>query len=379
MNRIERYLASVVAVHTLLVLMVLLALIGFSEFLNEVSDVNEQYTLNHASLYVLLKLPNYSYQLFPVALLIGTLMGLGALANHAELTVLRVTGWSISRIFWAIAKAAFLFWGLFALWGETVGPTAESYAYKIQSEAQNKPFAMGAKSGFWVKNDNRVVQIGQALSNRDLRHVFVYQLEQGQLSHIAYFNRVRYVNQQWLGDQQITRTLRWQQGPQVDDLASANSPVPIQIQGPSLNWLAIEDETKSQQSIDLPFMPEDLDNLTLKSSSLNVFQLQEQIAFLQENGGDVGPLQMALWKKFASPLVVLAMIAIVFPLIFGSQRQVSTGQRVFIGVLIGLMFHLGNQLVGNLSVVYQFPVVIAAFLPAGVLLVIAMVWLRWQK
>jgi lipopolysaccharide export system permease protein len=70
------------------------------------------------------------------------------------------------------------------------------------------------------------------------------------------------------------------------------------------------------------------------------------------------------------------MIALVFPLIFGSIRQVSMGQRVFFGVLLGMGFHLLNQLVGNLTVVYQWPVMLGAFLPATLLLLVSMLWLQ---
>jgi lipopolysaccharide export system permease protein len=148
---------------------------------------------------------------------------------------------------------------------------------------------------------------------------------------------------------------------------------------PELKWIDYQYENLNSVQLSLPFLPADLEKLTVKSTSLNLIQLQEQIDFLQVNGGDPSALKMAYWNKLASPLVVLAMIAIVFPLIFGSQRQVSMGQRIFIGVLIGLLFHLGNQLIGNLSAVYQLPAVMAAFIPAGILLIVALLWLRLQR
>lgn len=363
MNRIERYLASVMVLHTFLVWLVLLALIGFSEFMNQLDDLTESYRFSTAALYVVLKLPNYAYQLFPVALLIGTLMGLGGLANHSELTVLRVTGWSIRRIFIAVAKAALLFWLLVTLVGETIGVNAQTYASKVRAEAQNKQFSIGGHNQFWVKNQQRFIEVGQALSNKDLRQVVIYQVENGELTAFRTYERVLYQQGKWLAESSMQRSLYWQS-------SEVNR---------NVKQLQMRSVLASKVAVELPFLPEDLENLRVKAESLNLWQLQEQIAFLQENGGDTTELSMAFWKKIASPLGVLAMIAIVFPLIFGSQRQVSMGQRIFIGVLIGLLFHLGNQLVGNLSVVYQFPVVIAAFLPAGILLIIALFWLRWQR
>lgn len=363
MNRVERYLASVLVVHFLLVMLVLLALIGFTEFMNQLDDLTEDYTVQHVAVYVLLKLPNYIVQLFPVTLLIGTLMGMGNLANHSELTVLRVTGWSIRRIFLAVIKVALLLWVFVTLMGETIGVNAETYANKLRAEALNKQFSLGHANGFWVKNNQRFIEIGKAISDQDLRNVTIYQIQKGELTELESYPQVRFEKGQWHGFDGVQKTLNWNEKAEI----------------PELKWLNYQQSSLDSTLLSLPFIPEDLEKLTVKSTSLNLIQLQEQIEFLQVNGGDPSALNMAYWNKLASPLVMLAMIAIVFPLIFGSQRQVSMGQRIFIGVLIGLLFHLGNQLIGNLSAVYQLPAALAAFLPAGILLTVALLWLRLQK
>jgi lipopolysaccharide export system permease protein len=57
MNRIERYLASIVVSYTLLVMLVLLVIFGFFEFMNQVAKLTDTYTLALGSFYTLLKLP----------------------------------------------------------------------------------------------------------------------------------------------------------------------------------------------------------------------------------------------------------------------------------------------------------------------------------
>ena len=59
-------------------------------------------------LYVLLLLPRFSYELFPVAVLLGSLIGLGGLASHSELIAMRAAGVSLSRIVLAVMKAGVL-------------------------------------------------------------------------------------------------------------------------------------------------------------------------------------------------------------------------------------------------------------------------------
>jgi len=362
MNRIERYLASVVITHTLLVLLVLTALTSFSTFMAELDDINERYQLTTAALYTLLKVPNTLYQMFPVAILIGTLMGLGSLANQSELTVLRATGWSVRRIFFAVVKTAFMFWLAVALMGEYLGAPADNFANKVRVEALEKSFTMGKNNGFWVNNGGRYIFIQHAVASDELRNLSVYSIKDGQLDLVQQVPKAVYLDDEWIGYESESRQLDWKSKSALGE-----------------TWLNVEQTASAEEVMDLPFIPDDLGKLNVDAKTMNAWDLHNQIAFLKQSGVDSGALELAFWSKIASPLTILAMVAIVFPLIFGSQRQVSMGQRIFFGVLIGLMFHLVNQLVGNLSVVYQLPVVMAAFVPGLILLSVALVWLRWQK
>jgi len=44
-------------------------------------------------------------------------------------------------------------------------------------------------------------------------------------------------------------------------------------------------------------------------------------------------------------------------------KPVGLGQRVFIGVLIGITFHLVNQITRHLGIVYNIPIFISVALP----------------
>ena len=55
-------------------------------------------------MYVLLTAPRRAYDLLPIAALVGGMAGLGMLATHSELTVMRAAGVSIGRIVWWVLK-----------------------------------------------------------------------------------------------------------------------------------------------------------------------------------------------------------------------------------------------------------------------------------
>ena len=69
----------------------LIALGALFLFIGQQDDIGTGgYTVRQAALFVALNLPSYVADLLPVAALIGTLLGLGHLANGSELVVMRV-------------------------------------------------------------------------------------------------------------------------------------------------------------------------------------------------------------------------------------------------------------------------------------------------
>lgn len=358
MNRIERYLGGVVLSYSLLVMLVILVIFSFFEFMNQVGKLTDSYTLGLGAFYTLLKVPVYSYEIFPIVLLIGTLMGLGSLANQSELTVLRVTGWSIRRILLAVLKTALLMWLVIVFIGEFIAPSSEAYAKKIRAEALNQTFSIGSVNGFWIKEDNQYIHVGRIIASDELRNIEIYNLEKGELNGLfkaqsASFDGV------W----------KFQN---VENI-HLNLALPTQ----QLPATYLYDNTRYPEvTKHFPLKPEDLTNLDMETRYLSGWDIYSYIGFLETNGLDASTYHLSLWRKLAMPIVVLAMIAVVFPLVFGSMRQVSVGQRIFLGVLIGMGFHLLNQMIGNIAVVYQMPIALAAMLPALLLLSGAWLWLR---
>ena len=92
--------------HTLLVMLVLLALSGLYLFITQQDDIGiGTYTLEDAFLFVGLNLPQYAFDMLPIAALIGALLALGNLARSMELIVVRAAGVSVVRIAMWVAGA----------------------------------------------------------------------------------------------------------------------------------------------------------------------------------------------------------------------------------------------------------------------------------
>ncbi|KUJ71762.1 LPS export ABC transporter permease LptG [Thiomicrospira sp. WB1] len=371
MNRIERYLGRVLVQHALLVLLVLLSLFVFFEFLNQLGKMEKDYGLAEVVHYSLFKLPVYGYELFPLAVLIGALIGLGGLANQSELIVLRVTGWSLPRIFWALMKSVALLWALFFVLGEGLAPKSEVAAEKVRMEALHENFSIGQGRDLWVRERNRLVHIGKVVSDQVFLNVRVYELNQSRLQSWTQAKRAEYRNGEWVLLKARQNRLSWEADAEVANLLNQAQEALGQPASSSHQWLQRTQQTLAKTPFLFSLTPEQLQRLSVKTRHMGVLDLYDYIGFLEANELDAEHFKLAFWRKIAMPFVQVGMLLMVFPLVFGSQRQVSMGQRVFVGVLIGLSFHLLNQVFGNLSVVYQLPAFLGAFLPSLVLVLLA--------
>ena len=79
---LSQYLMRTIVASTLLVLVVLLALAGLFEFIAELDDTQGGYQTPQVILFAALRLPNLAFEMLPVAALIGSLLGLGALRSQ---------------------------------------------------------------------------------------------------------------------------------------------------------------------------------------------------------------------------------------------------------------------------------------------------------
>jgi len=93
MTILQRYIIKTVLTATALVVLVMVGLIFLVDVLDELRDVGTgDYGFPQALLHVVLLMPHNLYQFFPMMVLLGGVIGLGILASHQELVVMRAAG-----------------------------------------------------------------------------------------------------------------------------------------------------------------------------------------------------------------------------------------------------------------------------------------------
>lgn len=355
MKKIDKYIAKTVLAGILIVLLVLVGLFTFFAFIDEIDDIGKQrYELWHAIQYVLLEVPKHIYDIFPSAALLGSLLALGALANNSELTVMRAAGISILDIATSVLKLGLILTIVVMLIGEMVVPYSGQYAHNMraiaQSEHANQQMVFSRRYGFWARDGNDFINIRTIFPDGGFGGVSLYQFDGKQnLKAFTYARSAYYKYGQWqlyeverqnIETEQVTRQFL-----------------------PKITWNAI-------------LKPELVNIVVVRPNQLSSLGLYKYIQYLKENGQRTRQYELAFWTRLSYPIVSATMIFLAIPFVFGSLRTVSVGQRVLVGALLGVGFHMLNQASGNFALVYGIHPAISAFLPPVVFLLVAIRMMR---
>jgi len=111
--------------------------------------------------------------------------------------------------------------------------------------------------------------------------------------------------------------------------------------------------------------------LAVKPETLTLAELWRQIRFLKENGLQTASYAALFWSRLITPVSVLPMMLLALPLLLGGLRDSSMVRRVGIGVVIGAIYYLVNLTVGGGGAVLGLPVAVSAWLPTGLLSLLA--------
>ena len=350
MRTIDRYIASNVIASTMTVLVALLAIFTFFALIDELEEVGRgSYGIVQAFVYVFMSAPSLAYELFPMAALIGSLLGLGSMMRNGEITVIRCSGVSKLQIVMSVMKAGALFVVIAVLVGELIAPPAEAYARQYRSMAINDRIALKTQNGFWALDANSYINIREILPGDQIKDIYIYEFDgQNELRTSTHAKQARYVEGQWILEG-ISQTI--------------------------ISNTGIEKRVVDRAAWDSLLRPDLIAMVAIQPDSLSVWTLVKYIRFLNNNGQTAERYEHALWVKVTYPFASAVMVFLAIPMVLRADRSTTIGQRVLIGGLIGLGFHLINQAAGHLGIVYDIAPALSAGGPALLMSMIGIVLL----
>jgi lipopolysaccharide export system permease protein len=351
----ERYMAREIYAATALVLVAFLALFAFFDLIHEFEDLGKGgYQLHHAMLYVALTMPGRVYELFPIAVLIGSLYGLTLLARHSEITVLRASGLSTRAMLVSLGKMGIVFALLTFVFGEFIAPPAERAAQELRLKATSQLVAQEFRTGLWVKDDLAFVNVQDVLPDASLRKIRIYQFDpRYQLLSISEAASATFQPpDQWMLEDVVQTVF------EGDRARVARSP--------RMEWRSA-------------LNPDILSVLMVVPERMSLPALYVYIRHLADNQQKTERYEIALWKKILYPLATLVMMVLALPFAYMHDRMTAVSIKVFAGVMMGITFHMLNGLFSHLGVINNWHPFFSAITPSALFLLAASGMLWWVE
>ena len=199
MSILDRYIATTVLSAIGLVTLMLAGLQVFILFVDQLGDMGKlEFGILQAAVFVVLQMPYHVYLFFPMASLLGCLIGLGVMANHSELVVMRAAGMSIMQITGAVLKISLLLIILVTILGETLVPSMSHHANDYKSAALGGGQTLRTAQGVWLRYGNDFINIGTVLPGNVLQGVYQFRFDaHHQLDFARIIREARYVDHSW--------------------------------------------------------------------------------------------------------------------------------------------------------------------------------------
>jgi lipopolysaccharide export system permease protein len=365
MKTVRRLLYSDIISSVFFVALAFLSLFFFIDFVDHLDDIGTRgRNAGHAVLASVYQLPSHVYELFPIAVLIGTIYSLARMAQASEFTILRTGGLGPGRALSLLAVLGVGFAALTFVVGDYIAPLAERQAVLLKAG-----FSGGLKidgTGAWLKEKRPApdgehsvsVNVAGTSPGGGLVGVRIFEFDaDGRLvTRIeAAEGRVGDDGTWALSNAEITQwpKARGEGTPHVDVARAA-----------TYRWQS----TLTAGVVAGAVLP--LDTMT----TVQLWRYSEHLSGQEQAAARH---EIRFWKKALYPLACLVMVALALPFAYMHARAGSISFKVFGGIMLGISFVLLNNLAGHVGLLRGWTPWVVAAVPSLTYLLLSLGAFAW--
>lgn len=341
MKLVDRYIIKTVLGSLALVLFILTGLQAFILFVNQLGDLGKaDFGTLQALIYVGLQLPYQVYLFFPMASLLGCLVGLGVMASQHELVVLQAAGMSMGQITLAVFKMAVVVILVMTILGEMVLPkmVLRSRTYKVH--ALHGGQVLQTSKGVWLHTGQDILMIGSMVSPTHLEQIEQFHFDsQRRLLYVRRIQSATLKEGHWVASAWKQTNLRLTET--------------IVEQAQDIQW-------------DIKLDPRLLHISQHEPEEMTFLELHQFLVTQKLSQQNIRNFELGYWQRLILPFTTLVMMLLAIPFVFGPLRSSSMGIKLMYGAVIGFGFYILNRFCGSLSQIYQFSTLLAAVGPTAV-------------
>ncbi len=338
-----RYINKEFFIGISMIMIGLISLFAFFDFIQEIGDLGKgSYGIIQAISFVILSIPGHIYEVVPLAVLIGAMYTIGQLSYNSELNVLRASGYSIKKIAWSLMYVGILFSFFTVLIGDFIAPHSEKSAQQIKIISTNSSVSQEFSSGFWIKDGDNFVNIENVLPDSSLEQIHIYEFDENfNLRTIVDAKNGSFKNGEWkLKD--IKQTILDKDSVKTKTIESGS-------------WKSL-------------MRPEMMNALIISPQKMSSINLLKFINYLKKNNQKSTKFEVALWEKLIHPLMPLVMIIFAIPFGFLQERSGGKFFKMFVGIIIGIVYQILNTMIRHLSLLNDWQPFISSLIPTLIFL-----------
>jgi lipopolysaccharide export system permease protein len=370
MRTVRRLLYKDIVGSVVLVLLAFLSLFFFIDFVDELDRMARIGAgAAQAAVMALMELPGHFYELFPIAVLIGSILALARLAQSSEFTILRTGGLGPARALSLLAGLAAVFAVITFFVGDYVAPQFERQSDEMRARFghdTNPP-----QRGAWLKDHQKVdgqdrsysVKVGRVGTGGELQDVRIFEFD----AVGALMSRTEAARADVDADgrwhlQQVKRTV-WNPGA-ANDAGSVGEIVVSEQQMAALDW---------QSSLHAGVIAA----AVLPASSMSTLELRRYTEHLSAQEQSSQAYSIQFWRKAFYPLACFVMVALALPFAYLHGRSGGISFKVFGGIMLGISFMLLNNVAGHVGLLKNWTPWAVAATPSLFYLGLSMAAFTW--
>lgn len=370
MRTVRHLLYKDIVGSVLLVVMAFMSLVFFNDFVEELERMSRIGAgAGKAALLAAMELPGNFYTLFPIAVLIGTIIALARMAQNSEFTILRTGGLGPARALGLLARLAAVFAVLTFAIGDYVAPQFERQGDNLRASFSRD--ANPAKRGAWLKDHQKIdgqdrsysVKVGRVGSGGELEDVRIFEFDaEGRLMSRTEAEKVDVDGQGMWHLQAVKRTV-WNPGTATAS-GSVGDVVVSEQKMDKLDWQSSLHAGVIAAAV-LPAM---------SMSTLELWRYTEHLS-AQEQSAQAHNIQF--WRKAFYPFACFVMVALALPFAYLHGRSGGISIKVFGGIMLGISFVLLNNVAGHLGLLKNWTPWVVAATPSLLYMGLSMAAFTW--
>jgi lipopolysaccharide export system permease protein len=353
MLHMARYVVGTMIGSIAMVMVVLTVLGGLFTFIGEQDSIGVgHYDVLQALLYTAMNLPRFALESLPAGVLVGAMLGIGALARSNEITAMRAAGMSKPRLLGAALGGGVLVMAAALLVNEYVAPQLEQLGDQRKAFAKYQDISFAGQGGAWMRDGDSIINVASQTSAAQFGGLLAFHFRaDGRIDAIG--RAARASNAQ---------SGRWQLSDYRETRFSGD------------NTPATQESARELLS---PNSAGFLQLAVAGPSQMALQTLRAAIDYRRQNSLDISAYEFAFWSRVARTVALLVAMLFAIPFGYGLLRSSGSGARAALGLGIGLIYFFLQRIVESGTLVFGLDPLLLAWLPT-LLLALAAGVLLWR-